>query len=77
MFSKIKARVHEIINMSVISAMKGETKIMRFELKKYNIDQVSEVLADVGGHNIIVNKIMLSGVKKIVINNCKEYLDDP
>lgn len=49
---------------------------MRFELRKYNIDKVSKALSDIGGRDIMVNHMSLSGVKNIVINEDKEYLDD-
>jgi hypothetical protein len=49
---------------------------MRFELTKYNIDKVSKALSDIGGRDIMVNDMSLSGVKAIVINEGKEYLDD-
>ena len=48
---------------------------MRFELKKHNIDQVLKALSDIGGRDIVVNNVSLSGVKSIAINATKEYLD--
>lgn len=49
---------------------------MRFELAKYNIDKVLKAVSDIGGRDIMVNDISLSGVKTIAINESKEYLDD-
>ncbi len=49
---------------------------MRFELVKYNIDKVLKVISDIGGRDIMVNDMSLSGVKTIAINEDKEYLDD-
>ena len=48
---------------------------MRFELTKHNIDQVLKALSDIGGRDIVVNNVSLSGVKSIAINATKEYLD--
>ena len=48
---------------------------MRFELTKHNIDQVLKALSDIGGRDIVVNNVSLSGVKSITINATKEYLD--
>lgn len=49
---------------------------MKFELAKYNIDQVLKALSDIGGRDIMVNDMSLSGVKAITINEGKEFLDD-
>ncbi len=49
---------------------------MRFELTKHNIDKVQKTVSDVGGRDIMVNDISLLGVKNIVINEGKEFLDD-
>lgn len=49
---------------------------MRFELTKYNIDKALKALSDIGDRDIMVNDMSLSGVKNIVINEGKKYLDD-
>lgn len=49
---------------------------MRFELAKYNIDKVLKAVSDVGGKDIMINDLSLSGVKAITINEGKEFLDD-
>lgn len=49
---------------------------MRFELTKFNIDKALKAVSDIGGRDIMVNDISLSGVKTIIINEAKEYLDD-
>ena len=49
---------------------------MRFELTKFNIDKASNAVSDIGGRDIMVNDLSLSGVKNIVITEGKEFLDD-
>lgn len=49
---------------------------MRFELTKHNFNNVLKALSYIGCREIIVNDVSLSGVKKVVINKGKEYLDD-